>query len=114
MTATLQQPNPMSSKRADAPPATGYLHWEYARSLSEFGRPRLLPRSGGWVLERPIPNTGYRDAIGSYPLLCCRDWTQMGADLDELKGELVSLAAVVDPFADVTERQLADCFDFAK
>ena len=33
---------------------TGYLHPRYAASLSEFGDPLHLPRSGGWLLKRPV------------------------------------------------------------
>jgi len=114
MMGTLQQPTPIAPQRAKAEAATGYLHRQYAQSLSEFGKPRLLPSSGGWVLERPVRETAYRDAIGCYPLLCCRDWTQLGADLDELDSELVSMAAVIDPYADVTQGQLGECFDIVR
>ena len=47
---------------ADA--VTGYLHPGYARSLAEFGTPRELERSGGWLLERAIPGSSYFDAMG--------------------------------------------------
>ena len=33
---------------------TGYLHRDYAESLAEFGNPRLLRNSRGWILEREI------------------------------------------------------------
>lgn len=90
--------------------ATGYLHRDYALSLAQFGRPRLLPRSQGWILERPIPEAGGRDAMGLYPLFCCRSWDTLDADLEALAGDLVSLSLVSDPFADVDRAALERCF----
>ena len=58
---------------------SGYMHLGYAESLVEFGTPRELPRSGGWVLERQIPGFSYRDAMGCYPLFACQDWSQCAA-----------------------------------
>ena len=92
-------------------PATlsGYGHPSYAASLAEFGTPRRLRRSGGWVLERRIAGTEARDAMGCYPLFVCQDWRALEADLDELDG-LVSLALVSDPFGDYDEDVLRRCF----
>jgi hypothetical protein len=83
---------------------TGYLHPGYAASLAEFGTPRLLPRSEGWILERQIPGSPYSDGMGCYPLFACQDWSQLHADLESIGSELVSLALVTDPFGkyDVT------------
>jgi len=76
----------------------GYLHAGYAKSLAQFGTPRPLPHSGGWILERPIPGTARRDATGCYPLFSCQDWQHLADDMEELNGRVVSLAAVTDPF----------------
>ncbi len=89
---------------------TGYVHPGYAESLSEFGVPRKLPRCGGWILERQIPGSLYRDAMGCYPLFACQDWSQLYADLQELEDELVSLALVTDPFGDYDVAYLHHCF----
>lgn len=89
---------------------TGYAHPAYAASLSEVGQPRRLPRSGGWILERPIADTGWRDAVGAYPFFSCQDWAALAADLEELQGELVSLAAVPIAFGDYSEELLKGCF----
>jgi hypothetical protein len=88
-------------------PATlsGYGHASYAAALAEFGTPRQLPRCGGWVLERRIPGTDARDAMGCYPLFVCQDWRALEADLDELDG-LVSVSLVSDPFGDYDEDAL--------
>ncbi len=88
----------------------GYSHRGYAASLSEFGAPRFLSRSGGWLLERAIPGTSYRDAMGCYPLFACDDWSTLDQDLDDLRGELVSVALVADPFGDHNEALLRKCF----
>jgi hypothetical protein len=90
--------------------ATGYAHPAYAESLSEFGAPRELPRSGGWVLRRRVPGSDLEDAMWCYPLFCCRDWSRLREDLDELRGELVSLSVVTDPFGDYDEPYLKECF----
>jgi hypothetical protein len=88
----------------------GYSHPAYAASLAEFGRPRALPRSGGWLLERPITDTPYRDAMGCYPLFACNDWSKLDLDLEELRGELVSVAIVADPFGEHDPEHLRKCF----
>jgi Acetyltransferase (GNAT) domain len=89
---------------------TGYQHHAYAESLAEFGRPRRLPKSGGWILERPIPGFTYRDAMGSYPLFACQDWSRLHDDLDDLGRELVSLSLVSDPFGEYDLEYLRQCF----
>jgi hypothetical protein len=73
----------------------GYRHPEYALSLVEYGRPRELEKSGGWLLERSIPGTAHRDAMGLYPLFHCRDWHGLPDDLQTLRQEgLISLVVV--------------------
>ncbi len=89
---------------------TGYVHPDYAASLAEFGTPHQLPRSGGWILKRPIPDSPYHDAMSCYPLLVCQDWSQLPADLDEIGSELVSLSAVTDPFGEYDASDLHRCF----
>ena len=91
---------------------TGYLHPQYAASLAEFGTPRRLPRSGGWILERDIPGSPYRDAMGCYPLFRCTDWSALAWDLQELEDRLVSVALVTDPFGRFALDQLRRTFDF--
>src|SRR2546423_8454837 len=91
--------------------ATAYAHRAYAESLSEFGAPQLLPRCEGRVLARPIPGTPYRDAMGSYPIFACRDWSQLADDIENLGEDLVSLVLVADPFRDYTEKNLRHTFN---
>jgi hypothetical protein len=89
---------------------TGYLHPLYAKSLSEFGKPIELSRSGGWLLERRIPNSDLTDAMGCYPLFCCADWTCLGADIEKLKDKYVTISLVADPFASATAHDLSQYF----
>jgi hypothetical protein len=90
--------------------SSGYLHQAYAESLSEFGVPRLLPLSGGWLLERQIPNSGQVDAVGCYPFFACQDWHQLHADLANISKGLVSLSVVTDPFGEYNQILLNRCF----
>jgi hypothetical protein len=92
----------------------GYSHPEYAGSLVEFGIPRKLPLTGGWILERQISETPYKDAMGCYPLFTCRDWSLLRKDLEMVSSDLVSLALVTDPFANVSAEELGRCFDLVK
>jgi hypothetical protein len=100
-----------TAKEKEIESPTGYLNPAYAHSLSEFGTPRELPRSGGWILERRIPGTPYRDAMGCYPLFVCRDWSQLQNDLNEIDNEIVSLALVADPFAEYHPTILDQTFE---
>ncbi len=90
--------------------ASGYAHAEYAASLVEFGTPRFLPRCQGWILERPIAGTTRRDAIGSYPLFSCRDWTRLEHDLADVGTDLVSLMVVPAPLDGCSRPLLEACF----
>lgn len=89
---------------------TGYLHGLYCRSLSEFGRPRYLPQSGGWILERPIPGSEERDAMGCYPFFACTDWSRLSIDLESIGDSLVCVSLVTDPFGEFAPADLKACF----
>lgn len=88
----------------------GYLDPGYAESLAEFGSPLHLPRSDGWLLERPIPATPCKDAMGCYPLFFCADWSRLSEDLLALD-DIVSVCLVADPFGDYQPADLGKCFD---
>jgi hypothetical protein len=90
---------------------TGYAHPAYTRALSEFGEPIELSRSGGWLLRRRIGETNSYDAMGAYPLFSCQNWSELAADLDALKSDLVSVALVPDPFGRYDEALLRSSFD---
>ncbi|HZT60168.1 MAG TPA: GNAT family N-acetyltransferase [Pyrinomonadaceae bacterium] len=89
---------------------SGYLHPAYAESLSDLGSPRQLPRCRGWLLQRRIPGTAFQDAMGCYPIFSCADWRGLRDDLDELGGELLSVATVTDPFGEYDAGYLKECF----
>ena len=99
--------DPSPSRQTDL----GYRSSAYAQAFSEFGRPCPLPRSGGWMLERPIANSAKVDAMGLYPLLCCNDWSAIGDDLEEFGADWVSCTAVTDPLGDYDEALLRRSFD---
>lgn len=80
--------------------ARGYASYSYAHSLHEFGTPVLLSRSQGYLLKRPIPASLHEDCCAPYPLLCCQNWAGLADDLAELKDRVVSVVAVLDPFAE--------------
>jgi hypothetical protein len=90
-------------------PELGYAHARYAESLAEFGRPRRLDRSGAWILERSIPGSAFKDAMGCYPIFCCRDWSALRRDTEQLS-DLVSLTHVTDPFGEYDLSLLRECF----
>lgn len=95
--------------------AAGYLHPGYAASLAEFGTPRHLLGSDGWIIERRIAATPdrdgpNRDAMGPYPLFACRDWSKLHRDLDAIGDDLVSLVLVTDPFGNFTLADLERSF----
>lgn len=91
----------------------GYAHRRYAESLREFGEPRELQHSGGWILERPIPGAPFKDAMGCYPLFACRDWSKLSEDMKQVASDLVSLVFVAEPFADIPSG-LEEHFDFVR
>jgi hypothetical protein len=88
---------------------TGYLHPDYAHSLSEFGEPLPLPKSGGWLLKRIIDGT-QTDAMGAYPLFACSDWKSLKCDFTQVGKSLVSVLVVTDPFGEYDEALLHDSF----
>lgn len=96
-------------RQGSAKTPTGYLHPLYAEAFEEFGRPRFMPSSGGWILEREIPRSSLHDAMGCYPRLVCDDWSALCADVDRLGERLVSLLLVTEAFAPDTD--LAACFN---
>ena len=89
---------------------SAYAHPAYAASLAGFGMPTLLPESGGWLLERPIGDTGRNDAMGPYPLFACRDWSRLHADLDRVAAQWVSVTLVTDPFGNHAPADLQRSF----
>lgn len=92
----------------------GYAHPGYAVSFGASGAPCQLKRCEGWIIERAIPDTELRDAMGCYPIFACRDWARLEDDLAELSGRLVSLSLVADPFGNFDESLLRRCFDIVR
>ena len=91
--------------------APGYRSALYAEAFTAFGTPRSLCDSGGWLLRRPIAQTGLSDAMGLYPLFCCADWSAVAADLRRDCADCVSVMLVSDPLGDYDEDLLRRSFD---
>lgn len=90
---------------------TGYKHPAYMGSFAQFGRPLHLVRCNGWLLERTIPGTTYKDAMGGYPFFCCDNWEELKRDLEDVGPRLVSLVLVPEPFGKFELPLLEQCFD---
>jgi hypothetical protein len=89
----------------------GYSHAQYGASFQQFGELRRLPRSEGLILIRQIPEAPqYRDAVGLYPIICCKNWQELAADISALGEEVVTLSVVTDPFGSYDENLLRSCF----
>jgi hypothetical protein len=88
----------------------GYTSPAYVESLSEFGTPLPLTRSGGWLLRRKIAGFESDDAMWPYPIFSCVDWGALRDDLNELEDRLVCAYVVTDPFGDYDEVLLKQCF----
>jgi hypothetical protein len=93
---------------------SGYAHESYVRSLSELGEPVYLERSGAWLLTRDIPGTNFRDGIGPYPFFEFENFDGLSADLRILKGQLVSVSLVTDPFWSPPREKLNEVFDLVR
>jgi hypothetical protein len=48
--------------------------------------------------------------MGCYPLFSCPNWPALRHDLDDLRGQLVSVSLVADPFGDHDPSYLKECF----
>lgn len=93
------------------PVEPGYRSALYAEAFAEFGCPRGVGRSGGWLLQRPIAETGLIDAMGLYPLFCCEDWSALPQDFEESCDGWISATLVTDPLGDYDEALLKRTFD---
>jgi hypothetical protein len=89
---------------------TGYRHAAYAMSLASFGSPREFSHCQGWILEREIPGSSCRDAMGCYPVFACEDWSRLHLDLEDIGDQLVSLLIVTDPFGAFDPKRLREDF----
>jgi hypothetical protein len=90
---------------------SGYAHQQYAASLAEFGTPRRLEATGAWCLERVIPGTRSKDAMGCYPVFVASRWDRLEEDLETLSNDAVSFTAVCDPFGSYHRATIKDIFD---
>ena len=92
----------------------GYSHEKYAKAMSEFGLPQKLPLSSGYIIERKIPGTQYKDAIGLYPVFSCHDWSMVPQDLQTFAERYITVSLVTDPFSAVSVEFLEQYFDIMR
>jgi hypothetical protein len=88
---------------------TGDVHSDYAESLSQFGAPLRLPKSGGWLPKRLV-DAIRTDAMGTYRLFAYSDWKSLKTDFNLLGKSLVSVVVVTDSFGEYNEPLLRDGF----
>lgn len=88
----------------------GYRSAAYAAALSGLGRPVPLGDTGGFLIERTIPGTPYRDLMGPYPLFCCGNWDALEPAIATLGAAYVTLTLVTDPFCPLPPERLAGLF----
>jgi len=93
---------------ASQPP--GYRSAAYASALIGLGRPVPLGETGGFLIERTIPGTPYKDLMGPYPLFCCSNWDALEPALAALGTAHVTLTLVTDPFCPLPPERLAEIF----
>lgn len=110
----------MSSPSSEA----GYRSAAYAAALAGIGRPRTLGATGGYLLERAIPECDHTDLMGPYPVFSCADWGALDAAVSSLKqgfsagiepvSNLISLTLVTDPFCPLDAAGLSAIFDLSR
>ena len=94
--------------------APAYRSAAYAAALGKLGRVLPLGETGGFVIERSIAGTGWRDLMGPYPLLCCADWHALEAAVAALGTDYVTLTIVTDPFCPLPPEKLAASFPLCR
>ncbi len=88
---------------------SGYRSAAFAATFRHEGSAIELAGSGSWLIRWAIPRAGLYDAWNCYPMLVCADWTALAADLGQLD-DVVTVTAVIDPVADVSEDELRRAF----
>lgn len=89
---------------------SGYLAERYAVSLGYFGRPVRLHNSESWVLEREIKDSSCLDIAGCYPLMACKNWLGVEADIANLDDQYASFTMVADPLGSYSPDLLQSAF----
>jgi len=88
---------------------SGYRSAAFAATFHHEGSAVELAGSGSWLIRCAIPRAGLFDAWNCYPLLVCADWTALASDLSRLD-DVVTVTAVIDPVADVSDDELRSAF----
>jgi hypothetical protein len=88
---------------------SGYRSAAFAATFRHEGSAVELAGSGSWLIRCAIPRAGLFDAQNCYPVLVCADWSALAADLGQLD-DVVTVTAVIDPVADVSDDELRWAF----
>ncbi|MCO7226131.1 GNAT family N-acetyltransferase [Pleionea sp. CnH1-48] len=88
-----------------------YQGHQYAQTLAHIGQPVALPNASTYVIERAIDSSHFVDWSAPYPLLCCRNWSAMVADVNDAPEDLVSFVAVVDPLKQPSDKEAQQIFN---
>jgi hypothetical protein len=90
---------------------SGYAHPLYAASFRSNSQAIELKQSGSWILKRKIIRTDHYDAMGCYPLFCCRNWPSLKQDFKALGKDIYTLSVVTDPFGKYKYKDLQSTFN---
>lgn len=88
--------------------ASGYASAAYVRALGQ--QPVPLGGTGGHLVVRPVAGTGLFDLAGPYPIFSCPTWSALAEAVAGIAPGPVSLTLVSDPFAPLSEADLARIF----
>lgn len=102
----------------------GYHSAAYAAALTGIGRARPFGATGGYLLERQIPDCDHTDLMAPYPVFSCTDWGALGTAVAGLRmansaeteplSSALSLTLVTDPFCPLGPGRLGQIFDLCR
>lgn len=122
----MARPGPSMSTASPDPadPGPGYRSAAYAAALAGIGRARPFGATGGYLLERVIPECDHIDLMGPYPVFSCAGWEALGPAVAALKeahsgktephSAPVSLTLVTDPVCPLSASDLDAIFDLCR
>jgi len=93
---------------------TGYFNKKYAQAVVQKPDIIYFPKSEGFLIQRAIKESNFIDLINCYPLFCCNHWEHICTEISLLPDNIVSTCLIIDPFADLPLKKLANYFDIFK
>ena len=93
----------------------GYIHQGYINSFAHLDQQILFKECGGKLIQRKIPNTGYTDLHGTYPLFFCKRIDKINKDFHALSDtNHVSVVFVSDQINEKTSDNVREFFTICK